>query len=96
MIEVLGENYFIDFDKVEEYLNMLDEYSKDELSGDTETRVNIIKFELVKMLVDTVLTEYNDIDDKILNSSSKSGGNTSIPFRIAFNSLLNKKLINRY
>jgi hypothetical protein len=96
MIEVLGENYFIDLDKVEEYLNMSDEYSEDEVSGNTEARINIIKFELVKMLVDTVLTEHNDIDDKILNSSSKSGANTSIPFRIAFNSLLNKKLINRY
>ena len=96
MIEVLGENYFIDLDKVEEYLDMSDKFSEIEISGDTETRINVIKFEMVKMLLDTILTEHNDIDDKILNSSSKSGGNTSIPFRIAFNSLLNKKLINRY
>lgn len=96
MIEVLGENYFIDLDKVEEYLDMSDKFPVSESSGDTETRINIIKFEMVKMLLDTVLTEHNEIDDKILNSSSKSGSSTSIPFRIAFNSLLNKKLINRY
>ena len=96
MIEVLGENYFIDLDKVEEYLDMSDKFPINENSGDTETRINIIKFEMVKMLLDTVLTEHNEIDDKILNSSSKAGGSTSIPFRIAFNSLLNKKLINHY
>ena len=43
MIEVLGENYFIDLDKVEEYLDMSDKFSEIEISGDTETRINIIK-----------------------------------------------------
>ena len=96
MIEVLGENYFIDLDKVEEYLDMSDQNFENEFSGETEVKINVLKFEMVKMLIDTVLTEHNEIDDKILNSSSKSGSSTSIPFRIAFNSLLNKKLINRY
>jgi hypothetical protein len=96
MIEVLGENYFIDLDKVEEYLDISDQNSENEVSGEAEVKINVLKFEMVKILIDTILTEHNDIDDKILNSSSKSGGNTSIPFRIAFNSLLNKKLINRY
>jgi hypothetical protein len=96
MIEVLGENYFIDLDKVEEYLDMSDQNSENEFSGETEVKINMLKFEMVKILIDTVLTEHNEIDDKILNSSAKSGSSTSIPFRIAFNSLLNKKLINRY
>jgi hypothetical protein len=75
---------------------MSDQNFENVSSGETEVKINMLKFEMVKMLFDTILTEHNDIDDKILNSSSKSGGNTSIPFRIAFNSLLNKKLINRY
>jgi hypothetical protein len=56
-------------------------------------KVNIIKFEMVKMLMDTVLTENEDTDETL---GSKSSSNTSIPFRLAFNSLLNKKLINYY
>jgi hypothetical protein len=56
-------------------------------------RINVIKFEMVKMLLDTVLTEQEIVDEKL---GMKSNTNTSIPFRIAFNSLLNKKLINHY
>ena len=96
MIKVLGENYYIDLDKVEEYLDMSvqSENENDEtMSGESESKINIIKFEMVKMLMDTVLTEHEEIDEKL---GLKSSTNTSIPFRLAFNSLLNKKLINHY
>ena len=94
MIQVLGENYFIDLDEIEKYLDMgQDENSPDSTTGTSETRINIIKFEMVKMLLETVLTEQEVIDEKL---GMKSNSNTSIPFRIAFNSLLNKKLINHY
>ena len=75
MIKVLGENYYIDLDKVEEYLDMSDELTEQEGSGNTETRINIIKFEMVKMLMDTVLTENEDIDEQL---GMKSGGSTKI------------------
>ena len=93
MIKVLGENYYIDLDKVEEYLDMSDQNSENEISGETEVKINMLKFELVKLLLDTVLTEHEVIDEQL---GIKSSSNTSIPFRIAFNSLLNKKLINHY
>ncbi len=94
MIPLLGENYYIDLDKIEDYLDMgQDENSPESLSGTTETRINIIKFEMVKMLLETVLTEQEIMDEKL---GMKSNSNTSLPFRIAFNSLLNKKLINHY
>ena len=93
MIPILGENYFIDLDKIEEYLDMGQDTTSDPSSGVTETRINIIKFEMVKMLLETVLTEQEIMDEKL---GMKSNSNTSIPFRIAFNSLLNKKLINHY
>ena len=94
MIKVLGENYYIDLDKVEEYLDMSSQEENDEtMSGSTEMKINIVKFEMVKMLMDTILTEHEEIDEKL---AMKSSTNTSIPFRLAFNSLLNKKLINYY
>ena len=97
MIKVLGEHYYFDLDKIEEYLDMSDKSTEkstdeNELSLN-ETKINIIKFEMVKMLMDTVLTENEDTDETL---GSKSSSNTSIPFRLAFNSLLNKKLINYY
>jgi hypothetical protein len=93
MINVLGENYYIDLDVIEQYLDMSDDTTTEPLTGSTEMKINIIKFEMVKMLLDTVLTEQEIVDEKL---GLKSNTNTSIPFRIAFNSLLNKKLINHY
>lgn len=86
----MGENYFVDLDEVENYLN-INEESLD-YSSVTESKVNIIKFEMVKMLMEVLLTENNDMDDK-LGMKSKE---VSVPFKIAFNTLLNKKLINHY
>jgi len=94
MIQVLGENYFIDLDEIENYLDMSQaDNSEDSESGVTETKINIIKFEMVKMLLDTVLNEQEIVDEKL---GMKSNAQVSIPFRLAFNSLLNKKLINHY
>jgi hypothetical protein len=56
-------------------------------------RINIIKFELVKMLLETILTEQESVDEQL---GMKKNTNVSVPFRLAFNTLLNKKLINHY
>jgi hypothetical protein len=93
MIKVLGENYYFDLDIIEEYLDMSNEKTEEELSGSTEFKINIVKFEMVKLLMDTILTETEEVDEKL---GLKSSTNTSIPFRMAFNSLLNKKIINHY
>jgi hypothetical protein len=92
MIKVLGENYYIDLDEIEKYLDMTNEAPLEPISGGTEMRINIIKFEMVKLMLETILSEHDDMDEKLGVKSS----NTSIPFKIAFNSLLNKKLINHY
>jgi hypothetical protein len=101
MIKVLGEHYYFDLDQIEQYLDMSDKSTEESTEKSTddkdlsisETKINIIKFEMVKMLMDTVLTENEDTDETL---GSKSSSNTTIPFRLAFNSLLNKKLINYY
>jgi hypothetical protein len=90
MIQVLGENYYIDLDKIEEYIDMGQSEAN---TGETENRINIIKFEMVKMLLETILSEQEILDEKL---GMKSNSNTSIPFKLAFNSLLNQKLINHY
>lgn len=90
MLKVLGENYFVDLDQIEIYLDITEE--KIDMSGLSESRINIIKFEMVKMLLEVLLTENNDMDDK-LGMKTKD---FSVPFKLAFNTLLNKKLINHY
>jgi hypothetical protein len=95
MLNVLGENYYIDLDEVEKYLDMSDSFedNSEQLSGTTEMRINVIKFELVKLLLETILSEQDPIED---NLGLKSNKNISVPFKLAFNTLINKKLINHY
>ena len=92
MQKLLGEHYYIDLDEIEEYLDMT--IVENNTSGETETKINLIKFELVKLLLDVVLSEDVLMDDKLgLKSSSND---LSIPFKLAFNTLLNKNIINKY
>jgi hypothetical protein len=92
MINVLGEVYYVDLDLVEEYIGISNDIES--MSGDTsEVKINIVKFDLIKMMLETVLSEHDELDETL---GMKQSSSTSIPFRIAFNSLLNKKLINHY
>jgi hypothetical protein len=92
MLKFLGEHYFIDLDNVEKYLDMTTE-TTELISGGTETKINVVKYEMVKLMLDVILTENDDIDEKLgLNSAN----NLTLPFKLAFNTLLNKKLINHY
>jgi hypothetical protein len=91
MLKIIGEHYFIDLDAIEKYVDMT--VPNVELTGKTETAINIIKYETVKLMLDVILTEADDSDDKLGLSSAN---NLSLPFKLAFNTLLNKKIINKY
>lgn len=85
MLKFLGENYFIDIEKVNQLTIM-----KDVESGTTETNISIVKFELVKTLIDVVMTENEEIDE---NLGMKGTNNLSLPFKLAFNTLLTHGII---
>lgn len=87
MLKILNEHYYLDLDKIEEYINITPP-----VSATSETHISVVKYEMVKILTDTILTESDEIDETL---GTKSSG-LSIPFKFAFNTLLNKKLINKY
>jgi hypothetical protein len=91
MIEVMGENYFIDLDEIEKYVDMTDPV---EYSGSSEMKINIIKYEMVKLLVEVVLADDMEPMDNLGLKKSKT--NATVPFKLAFNSLLNKKIIKHF
>jgi hypothetical protein len=96
MLNVLGNNYFVDFDEIEKYIDMSGVPEKEineEEGGMSEMKVNIIKYEMIKMMLEVILSEETDVDEKL---GMKNSNNISVPFKIAFNSLLNKNLINHY
>ncbi len=86
MLKVLNENYYIDLDAIEEYINI------PSLTGSYETQINIVKYEVIKIMLDVIMTESEEVDEAL---GQRSTGLT-IPFKLAFNTLLNKKLINKY
>jgi hypothetical protein len=89
MLKILGEHYYFDLDAIEKYTMV--EPPKD-FTGASENHISVVKYEMVKSLVEVILTEDEEIDETLGMKTNE----LSIPFKIAFNSLLNKKLLNKY
>lgn len=90
MFKIFNEEYFLDLDKIEDYIKI----SKDEISsGVTEGQtISIVKYETIKLMLEIVMDEPEPIDESLGSKSSE----LSIPFKLAFNTLLNKKIITKY
>jgi hypothetical protein len=89
MLKILGEHYYLDLDKIEEFTNAT---PPENFTGVSENHISVVKYDMVKLLIEILMTENEPIDEKMGMKSNEA----SIPFRIAFNSLINKKLINKY
>ena len=97
MFQIFNENYYLDLTEVETFVNIVksEKEQKDEeesTNEDSFVHVNIVKFDLIKMLLDVIMTENEMVDEKMGMSSSE----TTIPFKLAFNTLLNNKIIKKY
>jgi len=90
MLKILNEHYYLDLDAIEKYTTA--KPPKD-YTGATENHISVVKYDMVKLLTDVLLTEAEEVDETL---GMKSSGSLSIPFKIAFNSLMNKKLLNKY
>ena len=98
MFKIFNENYYIDINKIDEYVQFTDEVVDEvEVDGEvvTETKeekqIHLVKYELIKNLLETILTESNEVDEDLGMKSNE----VTIPFKIAFNSLLMTKIINK-
>lgn len=83
LFNTFGENYYIDLDKLEKEI---------ELNPSTgETQFHLVKYEMIKMMVETIITETESVDEKLGPNNSE----LTIPFKIAFNTLRVKNIINK-
>jgi hypothetical protein len=82
MIKIFDSQYYIDIDKIDEIVTIKN------VSQTGEQHISIAKYEMIKTLLDVLMTEEEKDETLGLKSSS-------IPFKIAFNSLLYKKIINK-
>jgi hypothetical protein len=87
MLTFLGENYYLDINELEKQVS----YEKSVLpttTGETETpeqQISVTRFDTFKLLIDVILTEREDLDEGL---GAHAGKDLSIPFKIAFNTLL--------
>ena len=90
MLKLFNENYYIDLDEIENVVNLEVTYTS---GGTSEQQIKYVKYEMIKMMMEVLMTEDEEMDESL---GLKGGNGTTIPFKLAFNSLLNKKLINKY
>jgi hypothetical protein len=86
MIQILGEHYYIDLENVSKTIDM----PNHGVSGETEQTINLVSFEVIKMMLEVIMTERDEIDENLGVHSSKD---LSIPFRLAFNTLLKHQIL---
>ena len=88
MVKLFNEHYFIDIDEVEIFVNL----EIVPLSGGTmEQQIKYVKYEMVKMMMEVLMTDREDADEMLGNKSA-----VSIPFKLAFNTLLNENILKKY
>ena len=83
MFKLFGENYYIDLDKIDKEVELKT------TSG--ESQIHLVKYEMIKNMVETILTEDEEVDEKMGMNSNE----VSIPFKLSFNTLLIKNIINK-
>lgn len=86
MLKVLNQHYYFDLDAVDKFVNITNP------SGGTENHINIVKYEMIKMMSEIVMTEEEMVDEAL----GEKNNELTIPFKLAFNTLLNHKIINKY
>lgn len=92
MLEIFNEDYFFDMDAFDEYVQIKHEDIEPN-SGDTQgNTISIVKYEVGKLMMEVIMDGHDAIDEKMGSKSTE----LSIPFKLAFNTLLNKKIITKY
>ena len=89
MIKIFNEFYYIDLEEIENVVNLEIIPSS---GGTVEQQIKFVKYDIVKMMIETVLTEREEVDESIGMNGAKQ---TSIPFKISFNTLLKYKILKK-
>ena len=91
MLKIFNEHYFIDIDEIDKFIQIK---TSEPFTGETgENHISIVKYETVKLMLEIIMDEQEDVDDKL---GTKGTNNLSIPFKLAFNTLLSKQLLKSF
>ena len=88
MVSIFGKEYYIDLDGITDKCRTGNTI-KDEDDEDT-LEVNIFKYEIIKMCLDRVLGEIDEVDESLGHFGTQ---NTSTSFKLAFNTLIKYEIL---
>lgn len=88
MVEIFGKSYYIDVDVITERCRT-GKVIKDE-DGAVSQEINIFKYEILKLCLERVINEFQDVDDDMGPFAEKD---TTISFRIGFNTLIKNEIL---
>jgi hypothetical protein len=96
MLEFLGENYYLDINELERQVSYENSVLPLAQSGETENtdqQISVTRYDTFKSLIEVILTEREELDDSLGIHGIK---NLTIPFKIAFNTLLINKILKKF
>jgi hypothetical protein len=96
MLTFLGENYYLDVNELERQVSYENSVLPVTTTGNTETieqQISVTRYDTFKSLIEVLLTEREEIDDSL---GLHAGKDLTIPFKIAFNTLLINKIIKKF
>jgi len=88
MLKLFNEHYYIDLSEIENAVNLELVPSS---GGTSEQQIKYVKYEMIKMMMEVLMTEREEMDEMLGPKSS-----TTIPFKLSFNTLLNENIIKKY
>ena len=88
MVEIFGKSYYIDLDGITEKCGPGSKINEED--GNEVTEINIFKYEVIKMCLDRVLAEFEQVDEEL---GEFAQNNTTTSFKIAFNTLIKNQIL---
>lgn len=107
MLTIMGSNYYIDVDELENRVNIggptlvaentdkpetQTEEEVDLSDIDPEKQISIVRYDLFKNMIEVLITEREELDESL---GLHGGKNLSIPFKLAYNTLLINNILKK-
>lgn len=89
MITIFNEYYYLDLEKIETYISILPK----EDGENTDNQFSAIKYEMIKLMVEVLMSEHKELDETL---GIKNQSDLSIPFKLAFNTLLKHNILTKF
>jgi hypothetical protein len=100
MLNIFGKDYYINIDEIikkcrpdygtENFKNKQSLTSSEDGNGEPVLELNVFKFEVFKACIERILNEYEEVDE---NLGILAENNTSVSFKMAFNTLLKYEIL---